>query len=71
MNAKLKNHLIGLKVERTGKIYSIASSEFLATYPDGSTMTFWSPPFHEWDARCESRRAYLQALKHWNEQEKV
>lgn len=66
---RLKNYLEGLKVERTGRIYSIASSEFLATFPDGTTNTFWSPPWHEWEAKSEERRAYLQALKHWNEKQ--
>ena len=54
-----------IKISRTGRQYSIASSEFLVTYPDGSTELIWSTPWHEWTEEQESIEAYKEASKHW------
>ena len=55
-----------IKVERTGRQYSVASSEFLVTFPDGKTMTIWSPPWHELTVKGEEIRALQEAQKIWN-----
>lgn len=44
-------------IRRTGNIYSIASSEFEVTYPDGSRGTVWSPPWHEMSPKEEEDAA--------------
>lgn len=51
------------KMERTGNIFSISSSEFLVTFDDGSTMKVWSPPWHENDPETEERLALEWAMK--------
>jgi hypothetical protein len=54
-----------IRIERTGNTYSFASSEFLVTWPDGTCETVWSPPWHQWDKRHESKEAYRWAVKEW------
>jgi hypothetical protein len=54
-----------IKVERTGNCYSIASSEYLVTFPDGSIETIWSPPWHEWEEDEEDAKALEYACKLW------
>jgi len=56
---------IEVSVRRTGRLYSIASSEFEATFPDGTTLLFWSPPWHEWDGEQEERNAIEYARSEW------
>lgn len=36
-----------VSIKRTGRVFSIASSEFSVVYPDGSSGVVWSPPWHE------------------------
>lgn len=40
-------------IQRTGKVFSIASSEFEVTYPDGVVGKIWSPPWHEMSPKEE------------------
>lgn len=54
-----------IKIERTGNVHSIASSEFKVTYPDGHTGTLWSPPWHEMTEEEESAAAMGEARKRW------
>lgn len=35
-----------VSVHRTGRAYSMTSSEFRVVYPDGSEGFIWSPPWH-------------------------
>jgi hypothetical protein len=56
-----------LRVERTGKQYSIASNEFLVTFPDGTTQTIWSPPWNDFTKEEENRMAYNYARKLWED----
>lgn len=60
-----------ISVERTGNIFSIAGSEYLATFPDGSTQTFWSPPWHDYDSEEEDANALLYAAQQYAEKIKV
>lgn len=63
-----RNDEIGsLIIERTGEVFSFSGNQFRATFPDGSTETFWSPPWHEWDKEEETKRAYTYAWKIWKE----
>jgi len=50
-------------VQRTGRVYSIASSEFSVTYPDGSEGMVWSPPWHEMTPAEEESSARQYAMK--------
>ena len=52
-----------LKIERTGNIFSFASTEFRVTYPDGHVGTIWSPPWHEMDDEEEDAAALEYARK--------
>ena len=52
----------GFKVERTGNVFSFASSEYRVTYPDGVVGTLWSPPWHEL-TDDEEDAAALEAAK--------
>lgn len=52
-----------IRVEPTGNLYSIASREFRVTYPDGSTGTVWSPPWHEMSEDEERDAAINYAMK--------
>jgi hypothetical protein len=36
-----------IRIVRTGQGFSIASSEFSVTYPDGHVGSIWSPPWHD------------------------
>lgn len=56
---------ITISIERTGNTFSIASTEFLITFPDGTTETLWSPPWHEMDKELEDARALEHAAKLW------
>jgi hypothetical protein len=49
------------KVERTGNIFSIASSEFRVTYPDGHIGSVWSPPWHNMPPEEEEAAAVRYA----------
>ncbi|NCX55912.1 MAG: hypothetical protein EBW87_01745 [Burkholderiaceae bacterium] len=53
-------------VSRTGNVFSIASSEFKAEFPDGTSIVFWSPPWHEWSVDEEDRRALEFARGEWD-----
>lgn len=46
-----------IKIERTGEIFSMASSQFRVTYPDGHVGMIWSPPWHELNEEDEMKRA--------------
>ncbi len=37
----------GNKVERTGRVFSFAGSEFSVIFSDGCQQTIWSPPWHQ------------------------
>ena len=54
-----------IRVERTGAQYSMASSEYRVTFPDGTTMTIWSPPWHEMAPDEEDERAMDEARRLW------
>lgn len=43
----------GYKSERTDDLYSIASTKFIVTKPDGSAEDVWSPPWHQLDDKAE------------------
>lgn len=58
-------------VRRTGRVYSIASSEFSVTYPDGSEGTLWSPPWHEMTPAEEDSAALQTAMKLYTKGEHV
>lgn len=51
----------GWKVERTGNILSIGSSEFVVTRPDGMVMNIWSAPWSEIDGKHEEYAAIVAA----------
>lgn len=53
-----------LAIRRTGNIFSIASSEFEVTYPDGFVGRIWSPPWHDLEPEDEERQA-LQVATQW------
>lgn len=55
----------GFIIERTGNIFSFASTEFRVTYPDGHVGTIWSPPWHELDDAEEDAAALEAARKLW------
>jgi hypothetical protein len=55
-----------LKVERTGRQYSIASSEFLVTFPDGTTQTIWSPVWNDYTEKEEDLYALEYAKHLWD-----
>jgi hypothetical protein len=40
----------GIKVWRTGNLFSFASNQFGVEYPDGVKEYLWSPPWHEMEA---------------------
>ena len=54
-----------IKVERTGNAYSIASVEYLVTYPDGSTERIWSPPWNDMTAEESDLGAMAYAKREW------
>lgn len=54
-----------IKLERTGNVFSFASTEYRVTYPDGFVGTIWSPPWHEWDDDEEDARAMEYATAQW------
>lgn len=56
-----------VKVERTGKVFSLASSEYKVTYPDGHVSTIWSPPWHETTKGEEEQAALAYARKLYSE----
>lgn len=53
----------GFRIERTGNVYSIASTEYRVTYPDGHVGTIWSPPWHDLDDDEEDAAALAAARK--------
>ena len=57
----------GYILERTGNIFSFASTEYRVTYPDGHIGTIWSPPWHELDDDEENNEA-LKTARRWYEQ---
>lgn len=60
-----------IRVERTGRGYSIASSEYLVTFPDGTTQTIWSPPWNDFTPEEEDKCALEYAKQLWKEKEKM
>lgn len=40
----------GIKVWRTGNLYSMAANQFGVQYPDGWIEYIWSPPWHEMES---------------------
>jgi hypothetical protein len=59
-----------LRIERTGKVVSIASSEFRVYFPDGTEETFWSPVWHDWDEQTENNEAWKHAQEMWDRKKK-
>lgn len=53
----------GFRIKRTGNVYSIASTEYRVTYPDGHVGTIWSPPWHDLDDDDEDAAALKAARK--------
>lgn len=61
-----------IKIERTGRVFSIASTEYTVTYPDGSKQeSVWSPPWHDWDDEEEDARTLLWAAQKWVDQKEA
>lgn len=60
---------VTLTIEKTGNIFSIAASEYKVTFPDGSTQTLWSPPWHEFDPEVEDAGALKQTAIIWFEKQ--
>lgn len=56
-----------LKLERTGNVFGIASTEYKVTFPDGTTQSIWSPPWHELDDDEEDAEALKYAERLWAE----
>jgi hypothetical protein len=56
-----------ISVTRTGNIYSIASTEYIIIYPDGSTEKVWTPPWNDWDDEEEDSKTLEYAEKRWIE----
>lgn len=54
-----------IRVERTGNYGQWASKEFLATFPDGTTETLWSPLDHEYTIAQEEAKALEFAKYLW------
>jgi hypothetical protein len=54
----------GFTLERTGNIFSFASTEYRVTYPDGHVGSLWSPPWHELDDDEEDSEA-LRTARRW------
>jgi hypothetical protein len=52
---------VNIKLERTGNIFSFASTEYKVTYPDGYVGSLWSPPWHELDDDEEDAVALKEA----------
>lgn len=61
------NDALAIKLERTGNIFSFASTEYQVTYPDGHVGTLWSPPWHEWNDNREDAEALKAAQKLFDE----
>lgn len=49
----------GYSATRTGRGFSIASSEFLVEKPSGEKESVWSPPWNEYDDQEEEILAAL------------
>ena len=56
-----------IKIERTGNIFSIASSEYLVTFPNGDKTRIWSPPWHEKTPEDEDAGALEYAKELWRD----
>lgn len=54
-----------IRIVRTGRIYGIASSEFMIVYPDKEIGILWSPVWNEWGKKMELDRAGKKALDLW------
>jgi hypothetical protein len=59
----MQDQVAVIKLRRTGRVYSLASSEFSVTYPDGSEGVVWSPPWHEMSPEEEESAARQYAMK--------
>lgn len=57
-----------ITIRRTGNIFSIASTEYEVTYPDGVVGSIWSPPWHEDDDDVEDAKALEAAKLFWEQQ---
>lgn len=60
-------NLIQISVKRTGNIFSIAGSEYLVTFPGGTTSKIWSPPWNDFDPEEEDANALLYAAQQYAE----
>lgn len=56
-----------IKVERTEQEYSISSSQFKVTYPDGTVGFVWSPVWHDMSYPEEELAAFEYASKLFRE----
>ena len=54
-----------IKIERTGDLFSFASTEYRVTYPDGYIGSIWSPLWHELDDDEEDAEALRYAQDQW------
>lgn len=64
---KAKQQII---VERTGEVRAFRgpmSSEYLITFPNGSTTTIWSPPWNDYSPDVEDAGALKAAGEQWFE----
>jgi hypothetical protein len=57
--------LSDIKIQRTGKVYSIAASEYLITFPNGFQQTIWSPPWNDFTEKEEDDHALEYAEMLW------
>jgi hypothetical protein len=61
------NNLLGIQIERTGRGYSIASSEYKVVFPDNTSQTIWSPPWNDYTEQEEDEHALEYASELWLE----
>ena len=61
---------MNIRIERTGEVFSFASTEYRVFYPDGTEWRLWSPPWHEmdddggWRCDCPARNFGNRRCKH-------
>ena len=60
-----------IKIEKTGRAFSIASNEFIATFPDGTQETFWSPIWHDFTEEEETDKAIEYAIRLWENRKEL
>jgi hypothetical protein len=64
-NETITDEEIKISVQRTGEVKGPASSEYLVRFPDNTTMTIWSPVWHDWTNDEEDEKALKFAKTTW------